>query len=720
MVPISGTSSGKQNGTSVACRAGVVRVSSPAILAGQGDGWIKLLERALTVGEVKAIEIDRHRGTAEIAGTGSGMSLNQLLARLAEALADENHAACDARLESWKKCLAGRSRVRLVRRGKSLSTWDILHDLPSRLRVRDVGLAPGSLALEQLRLELAGTAGVKKATVSRLTGSIVVQFDPALIDRDGILTRLDAWTRGGDLVHTQAFPSPAQWLSANATITLAVAGAVVYPPLLAVSAVVLVAGNIPNIREAFTQIRRGQAGMPVLHTAIVGATLATGTYLAPCVMNWLFLYWEERRARMAARGRQLFARTLSQPEATAWVIRDGAELATPVSRLEPGALIAVRQGESVPVDGRVVSGKALVSGDPVRGRNGVVACECGNIVYAGSFVIEGEIRVEALRTGGSTLSNSMSQILAAVATGEEARFPAPAPEFAERAVPPALMTAGFGFLVGDAHLAAAVLRPDYATGPSLGASLALIDRLASCFEDGIFVRRPDVFAQMAEVDTIVFDQSISGERVADSAAAAITELRTSEGLQVELLTNALPPEAGRLADLLGVDGVRHCLSDAQKAAWIHQLRASGNRVAFIGDCLKNPQAGAASNVAIGPIPDGAGVDDVSGVWIREGDFGKVVELLRISRSMRREARRQCNLILIPNVACIAGAFLFGFSSLAVVFLSNVGTWSVYSLGREALRRTERRLATRRNPGFDDRQKAADRRQSPFQLEETRA
>jgi hypothetical protein len=63
--------------------------------------------------------------------------------------------------------------------------------------------------------------------------------------------------------------------------------------------------------------------------------------------------------------------------------------------------------------------------------------------------------------------------------------------------------------------------------------------------------------------------------------------------------------------------------------------------------------------------------------------------------MRDEARSHRNLILVPNVACIAGALLLGFSSLAVVVLSNLGTFTVYSHGRDALMRTERRLQSRR-------------------------
>jgi hypothetical protein len=118
-------------------------------------------------------------------------------------------------------------------------------------------------------------------------------------------------------------------------------------------------------------------------------------------------------------------------------------------------------------------------------------------------------------------------------------------------------------------------------------------------------------------------------------------------------------------------------------------------VVYVGDCRRNPLAAAAANVAVFPAPDPSWKEDPSGVWLLEPDYRKLVELRKISIAMRDEARSFRNLILVPNVACIAGALLLGFSSLAVVVLSNLGTLTVYSHGRDALSRTERRLHARR-------------------------
>jgi len=379
-----------------------------------------------------------------------------------------------------------------------------------------------------------------------------------------------------------------------------------------------------------------------------------------------------------------------------------------------------------------------------------------------------------------------------------------------------LMTAGVGFLVGDAAMATAVLRPDYATGPEIGDSLTLIERLETCLDRGIIVRRPDVFAQMAQADLVLLDEmpallarvvQLEEVQIADgfavdevfelaacgvrqlndprsralvaardpygrrridapvrfasggvefrhrgrtvrveglsgpsnaaplrvlsdgklagcitfcegttcAAAGAIRDLRAC-GMQVELLASAPPTRTGSMAQSLGANDPRICPSDEYRSALIGRLRGEGHGVVYVGDCRRNPLAAAAANVAVFPAPDPSWEEDPSGVWLLDPDYEKLVELRHIAVAMQDEARSHRNLILVPNVACIAGALLLGLPSLAVVVLSNLGTFTVYSHGRDALARTERRLQARRRRrriGSDDQRIEGQSRRPPL-------
>ena len=222
-------------------------------------------------------------------------------------------------------------------------------------------------------------------------------------------------------------------------------------------------------------------------------------------MNWLLVFWEDRRARLTEEGRQMLTSAVRLPRASAWVERGGVELETPAEKLQPGDVVAVRGSEIIPADGRILSGNAVLGVYAPAGINRLVCLGVGDEVHEGSCVVEGDVRIEVLRSGEQTVATTISRTLsAAAALPADGKSP-PALEFAERAVPPVLMMASAGFLVGDAAVAAAVLRPDYATGPGIGGSLTLIDLLRACYEEGIVVRRPDAFQKIAAANLFLFD-----------------------------------------------------------------------------------------------------------------------------------------------------------------------------------------------------------------------
>jgi cation transport ATPase len=791
-------------GTTVCCRDGVVRVSSPDVFSVRGGRWQAFLERVLSLPDIESVEVDRLAGTAEIRQVSQTARLAGFLERLSAALAAPSPEETEASVSKLHSYLAGRSRFRLFRRGPSLSTWEIVHESPGRLRVRDAELRNSPAAAQRIESDLRLQKGIRDISISSYTGSVVIHYDAALADRGAILACLDESARVGGMIACESLPRPKQWLSANATLALAAAGTLLYPPLLPVSAVVLVASNIGTFQNAWRQICRRQVSLPLLHTAIVGATLASGGFLASSLMNWLLVYWQDRRTRLTEAGRQVLSSSVCLPRASAWVVRDGVELETRVEKLQRGDVVAVREGDLIPADGRIVSGSAVLEEHLVVGMNRLVCLAAGDGVHEGSRVVEGELRIEVVRSGEATIATTIGRTLTAAASVDSNGNASAPPEFAERAVSPVLMTAGLGLLVGDATVAAAVLRPDYATGPAIYGSLTLIDQLRACFDEGIVVRRPAAFDRMADADLFLFDHDrllearlvqledvhvagewsareileyaacgmsalndprrravtaanllnggigrhlrityraggieyallgreirieglaradaqgfspltvfINGVRAGSltfcqgsgcSAAAAIHELRTQGGLRVGLVSSAPAAEAKQLATALGVDEVHLCPTVEAKADLICLLRTDGRRVVFVGDCHNNAAAAAAANLGVNSSPDPAWMADPSGVWLVQPEFERLVQLREMAQAMRRDARFEQGLVLIPNVVCIAGAFFFGFTSLIAVILSNLGTYSVYSRTRTTLRRTERRLLERRSRQEND-------------------
>ena len=71
---------------------------------------------------------------------------------------------------------------------------------------------------------------------------------------------------------------------------------------------------------------------------------------------------------------------------------------------------------------------------------------------------------------------------------------------------------------------------------------------------------------------------------------------------------------------------------------------------------------------------------------------KLAELWDIASIHRRRLRVAHGYALIPNLACIAGAFVWGFTSLASVVVTNLGTYCVYSRTMASIRSLEHQIA----------------------------
>src|SRR4029079_18727202 len=81
----------------------------------------------------------------------------------------------------------------------------------------------------------------------------------------------------------------------------------------------------------------------------------------------------------------------------------------------------------------------------------------------------------------------------------------------------------------------------------------------------------------------------------------------------------------------------------------------------------------------------------------QDDYSRIGALCAIARASRRNSQMHHGMTLIPNLTCVAGAFLFGFTSLAAVIISNFATYTVYKRSVAELHQTERRLLGRRLP-----------------------
>ena len=102
---------------------------------------------------------------------------------------------------------------------------------------------------------------------------------------------------------------------------------------------------------------------------------------------------------------------------TACILRDGTEMTIPASDVKKSDIFLVRPGESIPVDGVILSGESAVNESALTGESIPVDKALGDTVCAATINQSGFLRCEATRVGeDTTLSQIIKMVEGAAAT----------------------------------------------------------------------------------------------------------------------------------------------------------------------------------------------------------------------------------------------------------------------------------------------------------------
>jgi Cu2+-exporting ATPase len=152
----------------------------------------------------------------------------------------------------------------------------------------------------------------------------------------------------------------------------------------------------------------------------------------------------------------------------------------------------------------------------------------------------------------------------------------------------------------------------------------------------------------------------------------------------------------KLAKDLGMDIHFAQVLPADKADYVKKLQDQGMKVCFVGDGINDSIALKQANVSISLRGATSIATDTAQIVFMEQGLGKLCELRDIARAMDRNVRNSWNMILIPNIACVAGVFTLGFGIGASVLTNNVAALGALANGVWPMRKVAHLEAERRH------------------------
>jgi Cu+-exporting ATPase len=234
---------------------------------------------------------------------------------------------------------------------------------------------------------------------------------------------------------------------------------------------------------------------------------------------------------------------------TVLVERDGATREVPLADVQVGAVVLVRAGDRIAVDGRVLSGESSANESMLTGESELVPKRPGDSVLTGTVNETGPLRCEATAVGRATLLAGIVRQVAA-AQGSKAPVQRLADQVSARFVPAVIAIAivtlvANGFLLGDwasALLrATAVLVIACPCALGLATPTALMVGVGRGAQAGILVKNAAALERAEKMTALVVDKT----GTLTLGAPAVVSLHPVDGFAAsDLLRLAMSLEAG--------------------------------------------------------------------------------------------------------------------------------------------------------------------------------
>lgn len=214
----------------------------------------------------------------------------------------------------------------------------------------------------------------------------------------------------------------ALWEGFNQDVTPQMAVTLRWAALLMTTPVVLYS-CVPFFKGAWRDLRNRQLSMDVSVSLAIGATYLAGIwatltgrgeiYFDSVVMFAFFLlagrYLERRARQRTAESTAKLVNLL--PPSTLRVGADGQTQRIMLDEVQPGDLLEVKPGESIPADGIITTGVSSVDESALSGEYLPLAKRVGDRVTAGTLNVEGPLQIQVSAVGEQTRLSAIVRLL---------------------------------------------------------------------------------------------------------------------------------------------------------------------------------------------------------------------------------------------------------------------------------------------------------------------
>ncbi|WP_461612069.1 heavy metal translocating P-type ATPase [Clostridium sp. Marseille-QA1073] len=272
--------------------------------------------------------------------------------------------------------------------------------------------------------------------------------------------------------------------------------------------IVIIFCGVPIIKEAIIGlVTEFDIKADVLVSIALIASVIIGEIFAAGEIAFIMTLGALLEERTVAKARVGIEKLIHLTPRTARVVCDGVENIIPAEQVQVGNMLRVLPGETIAVDGIIISGQTSINQSVMTGESLPVDKGVGDEVFSGTVNQFGAFDMEATKVGEDSSLQRMIKLVES-ADASKAKIVGMADRWATWIVVIALVSAvGTWFITGEIIRAVTILVVFCPCALVLATPTAIMAGIGNATKYGILVREGDALERLSKVTRITFDKT---------------------------------------------------------------------------------------------------------------------------------------------------------------------------------------------------------------------
>ncbi|WP_063345771.1 heavy metal translocating P-type ATPase [Vibrio jasicida] len=378
----------------------------------------------------------------------------------------------------------------------------VKHHFPGRIRFKASALRHHKDVGTWIETSLMAIQGISAVRVNESAHSVVVEYDTQLLQAKTVEERLN------QLDLNDATQEETEHKFTRGDIAMNVIGTIAAALLPnkwgALSTATLIA---PTLFEGVSDLKDKNISVEVLDAIAVGLSAWRGDYRTAMMTQSLISLGEYMEQKTSRNSDQLLADLMRPQESIVWRVDGSDRTQVNSTELNVDDIIELAPGVSIPVDGTIVKGAALINQSSLTGENVPVRREESAVVYSGTSVHEGTIQVRVDKVGSEATTAKIAKLIYD-SLSEKSEIQQVTQDMANRRVK---ITLGIGAavfaLTQDINRVASVFLVDYSCALKLSTPVTFKSIMYRAAQQGILFKGGSAIEKLVKIDTCVFDKT---------------------------------------------------------------------------------------------------------------------------------------------------------------------------------------------------------------------